>query len=119
VKSPAVVSIFLGLRTFESRGIARSGPFRVRSILQQVTPKIVLELTESVSFEGVCSLRAGEGEGPPTRWPGVGRLVGSHIRRTAEALMGGSGEKIVLVWVGWRRGFISCPCCAKHKIISG
>jgi len=68
MKTPSVVCIFLGFKSPESRGVPRSGPFLVRPIFQQVTPEIVFDLTESVSIEGACSLRAGESEYPPARW---------------------------------------------------
>ena len=118
MKAPAVVSILLGLGISDSRAVPRSGPFRVLvlSIFQQVTPEIVLDLTKSVSVKSVCSLRTGKGEDPPTRWPRVGRLEGSHIGRTTKALVRRSREKFVLV--GWRRRLISCPRCAKKRTLS-
>ena len=66
MKTPSIVCTFLGLRTPEGRCVRRSGPFWVLPIFQQVAPEIVLDLTESVSLEGVCPLRAREGEYPPT-----------------------------------------------------
>lgn len=87
METPTVVRIFLGLGISESRILPRSGSRRVWSILQRVTPEIVLKLTENVSVEGVRSLRPGKGEGPPTRWSWVGRLEGSGIGRTVNALM--------------------------------
>ena len=99
MRAPTVVSIFLGLGVSDSCVVPRSGPLGVLPIFQQVTPEIVLDLTESVLVKSVCSLRTGEGEGPPTRWPRVGGLVGGHIGRTAKALVRRSGEKVVRV--GW------------------
>ena len=87
MKTPAVVSIFLGFGIPDGCIVPRSGPLGTRPIFQQVTLEIVLNLTESVSVESVRSLRTRKGEGPPTRWPRVGRLVGSHIGRTAKALV--------------------------------
>ena len=112
-KTPAVVCTFLGLGIPESRVVPRSRPPGVRSIFQQVSPEIVFDFFKGVSVKCVRSLRAGKGEDPPTRWSGVGRLVGSHIGRTAKALVRGSGKKVMLV--GWRRGFISCPRCTKTQ----
>jgi len=91
----------------------------MRSIFQQVTPEIVFDLTESVLLESIRSLRAGKGEYPPTRRSRVRGLVGSHIGGTAKALMRWSGKEVVLVRVGRRRGFISCPRYAKHEMFSG
>jgi len=113
MKAPAIVCIFLVLSVSDGCVVPRSGPFGNLPIFQQVTPEVVLDLAKSVSIKSACSLRAGEGERPPARWSRVGRLVGSHIGRTAETLVRRRGEKVMRV--GWRRGFISRPCCGKHE----
>ena len=71
MQTPAVVRIFLGFGSLESRGVPRSGPFWMRSIFQQVTPEIVFDFAESVSVESGRSLRARESEYPPARRSGV------------------------------------------------
>lgn len=95
MRIPAVVYTFLGLGISDSCVVPRPGSFW--PIFQQVTLKIVPNLAESIFFKSVCPLRTGEGEGPPPRWPTVGRLVGGHIGRTAKALVRRSGEKVVRV----------------------
>lgn len=108
METPTAVQIFLGLGITESRIFPGSRQSEVRSILQQVAPEIVFDLTEGVFVESVRSLRSGEGESPPTRGPWVRRLVGSRIGGTANAIVGWSGKTVVLV--NRRRWLVSGPC---------
>jgi hypothetical protein len=66
MKTPAVVSVFLGLGVSDGCVVSRSRPFGVLPIFQQVTPEVVLDLAESVSVKSICSLRTGKRKGPPT-----------------------------------------------------